>query len=98
MKRIHVIAISFMCGMLAGLTVPQAAYAGKAPATSYEDFVIDSVDSNDCTVSLETGDVYAVDCEDLDNYQPGETVTLAINKNWTTLETESGNGSFAEEQ
>lgn len=97
MKRIHVITITFLCGMLTGLVVPQPASAAMAPKQFTQDFVIDSVDTDACAITLDTGDVYSVDCDEMEDFQPGEVVTLDTRDHWSTLETEYGSPVMVEE-
>ncbi|WP_407732531.1 hypothetical protein ACJJVG_08890 [Pseudocitrobacter faecalis] len=70
MTRLHVILISVLSGLVIGCAIP-AAKAAETPIP----YII-AVDEDACAISLNTGAVFIVDCEEVKSYNVGDIVTV----------------------
>ena len=78
MTRAKVISIAFLTGLIIGCAVP------AAKASSVETYVT-TVDSETCTITLDTDTTYDVDCDDLDNFEEGDFVRVLVRDGVTVL-------------
>lgn len=90
MKRLHVLSIAFLAGMISGLSVPSHAMASTHNHKTFKDVTIDQVNSDECSIEADSETFYFSDCEDSDLFTEGDTATLITSDFTKTLVNSDG--------
>ncbi|MDK9585865.1 hypothetical protein [Lelliottia wanjuensis] len=79
MKNYHVIGMVFFAGLMLGAAIPAHAYLESVPP------YITGVDKEECLILLNTGDEYSVDCDEMESFNVGDTVTMSHPQGLSTI-------------